>query len=391
MRILFFGSLCLLFMSVLRFVPEVQAAGTSYYVSSTGAGSSCTRDNSCSLNTGLNKAQAGDEVVLRDGTYRGQLNTKQDGRAGSPIVIRAENRHKATILNPGTGESNSVNIKHSYITLRGLVIDGQRKGGQGIYILSAYGGGGPVLNDIIVEDNRILNSGLAAFNIKGVRGVIIRHNFIDGTGFNPAVAGGSGFYISAGVTTRAWAFVDGLEIYGNVVRDTTNNTVDYKELARNVYVHHNIFEGHVLVADHGGAGANDGIIRSNGDDAQSGNRFENNIVRNSRSLYIMRFSGNRVDAMKNVFYSIKANSYLNTTDSPGAPMEIRDNTFCNTPSNLGSNVVTKDVRLAGNRFNQPQSECDKEVQRILNEMKNLPGAGNATLPPPSNLRLITSR
>src|SRR5687768_1449295 len=94
MRILFFSSLCLLLMSVLRFLPDAQSASISHYVAPNGSGSSCTTQSPCPLNTGLSKAGAGDEVVLRNGTY--QLSARLDlTKAG--IMLRAENRHGAII------------------------------------------------------------------------------------------------------------------------------------------------------------------------------------------------------------------------------------------------------------------------------------------------------
>ena len=62
----------------------------SYYVNPTGSGTACTLATPCSLVEGLTQANAGDEVVLRGGTYRqGEVSLPRSGNAAAPIVIRA--------------------------------------------------------------------------------------------------------------------------------------------------------------------------------------------------------------------------------------------------------------------------------------------------------------
>jgi hypothetical protein len=46
------------------------AEAATSYVAPSGSGTTCTQTSPCSLNTGLNQAQAGDEVVLTDGVYQ---------------------------------------------------------------------------------------------------------------------------------------------------------------------------------------------------------------------------------------------------------------------------------------------------------------------------------
>lgn len=69
-------------------VPEPTPA-TAHYVSPGGSGTACSYDNPCSLAEGLSQAQAGEQVLLRGGTYhQGELDLPRSGTAGAPLVIR---------------------------------------------------------------------------------------------------------------------------------------------------------------------------------------------------------------------------------------------------------------------------------------------------------------
>ena len=68
----------------------IPAPNTSHYVSPAGSGTTCSLIAPCALNTGLNRAQAGDAVVLRGGVYyQGDFSLSRSGAAGAPIVIRS--------------------------------------------------------------------------------------------------------------------------------------------------------------------------------------------------------------------------------------------------------------------------------------------------------------
>jgi len=65
-------------------------ATASYTVSPTGSGTLCTLASPCSLAQGLSRVHAGEEVVLRGGTYAtGALSLSRSGTAAAPIVVRA--------------------------------------------------------------------------------------------------------------------------------------------------------------------------------------------------------------------------------------------------------------------------------------------------------------
>jgi hypothetical protein len=230
MRILCFGTLYILFVSAMLFVPEAQATGTNYYVAPNGSGSSCTRQSPCSLATGLSKAMAGDEVVLLDGVYRG-LSTKRSGNSGSPIVIRAENRHKAVIEWPHSDHryGRNVSIEHDNIVVRDLKVDGKNLSWDNFRI---GGSTGNLAENILIEGNWVVNGGHSAIGMFDTKNIIFRHNLIEDMGNYDE--NGEGLYISSANSDRP---VVNVEIYGNIIRDITGNFIDYKGQARNVNVH----------------------------------------------------------------------------------------------------------------------------------------------------------
>jgi hypothetical protein len=111
------------------------AFAASYYVSPNGGGSTCSQASPCSLSGGIDKAGNGDELILKDGKYKSLLYTKRPG-----VTIRSENTHKA-IVTPPDGFSGSpgsepyVRINHSDTTIRGIIMDGERRARGILWIL----------------------------------------------------------------------------------------------------------------------------------------------------------------------------------------------------------------------------------------------------------------
>ncbi|MBL7183808.1 MAG: hypothetical protein ISS50_05095, partial [Anaerolineae bacterium] len=76
----------------------VPSPAHSYYVAPNGSGTACTLAAPCSLTEGLSQAQAGEEVVLRDGVYsQGEISLPRSGTAGAPIVIRGYDGESAIL------------------------------------------------------------------------------------------------------------------------------------------------------------------------------------------------------------------------------------------------------------------------------------------------------
>lgn len=349
--------------------------------------SPCTTQASpCGLAEAIGVAQAGDEVVLRNGTYANtQIVTIRNGTASARIVIRAENRHQAILVtpNPPAHRTPAIRLLHSYTTIRDLVIEGN----QTIHFGFTTQGTTAIRTGLVVEHNIFRNLGGVGAHIWYVNGMIVRHNVFDGMGyFSSDDCCGEGFYVSSGSSNVP---VDNLEIYGNTIRDATNNAVDLKGVVsgiiqvRNVSIHHNIVENFLLPVDHNPARAsevNDGLWVQWAADTQ----VNDNIIRNSKigsSLFRMYGNGNN-KALRNVVYNSSNGSVVRSIGSLGlATSEVAFNTYCSLSTYNNHSAGITGINVHDNNANRPQSECDAEVTRILNEMANLPGGGG-TAPTP---------
>jgi parallel beta-helix repeat protein len=70
----------------------------SFFVSPGGSGAACSPDSPCSLDEGLDRAEAGDEVVLQGGAYFvGDIDLTRSGSDGAPIVIRGSDGETAVL------------------------------------------------------------------------------------------------------------------------------------------------------------------------------------------------------------------------------------------------------------------------------------------------------
>ena len=102
------------------------ASATLIYVDPTGsdANSGDAANPLEHIQTAMNLANAGDEIIVRDGIYNeGQLDTNQAGTAAQRIVVRAENSRGATVQT--TAGSRILRVFDPYWTFEGLIFDGQ--------------------------------------------------------------------------------------------------------------------------------------------------------------------------------------------------------------------------------------------------------------------------
>src|SRR5690349_1216080 len=76
-------------LSALLVFPRVAHAASSYYVSPTGSGMTCSQSQPCSVDIGAGAAHAGDFVVLMDGTYTSPLRAVHSGTASAWITFIA--------------------------------------------------------------------------------------------------------------------------------------------------------------------------------------------------------------------------------------------------------------------------------------------------------------
>jgi hypothetical protein len=310
-------------------------------------------------------------------------------------VIRAEHRHGATVRWPlaatpyeRSPSRRTARVLHSHLVIRGLVFDGSRGAWGGVQVDA-----GRPLVDLLIEDNVITNQGSNGIGLFDVQGVIIRHNRIEGTGFRDV---GESFYLAS--STNGTKPVLHVEIYGNMVRSTTNQFIDHKSATHDVQTHHNVFEQLKLRRDqcqcdpnnHDGSyyktlGADDGLYYFHG----TTHRFHDNIVRDSESSRIMRIAPAGSHAVAhNVFTHLSVGEGMESHGSwagvpgGGSPSEISYNTFCQMTATtwvIGSGLNVHDNPGWGGT-GAPQSACDTEVTRILAEMRVLPGYPGSAVP-----------
>ena len=225
---------CLFCVSLLLMLWGVPAAwAATHYVSPSGSGTTCSSSTPCSLTTGISQGVAGDEVILKDGTYTTALNTVRDGTSDTArITFRAENRRQAIIL----GHRNFVS--HSFTTVRGLVLDGNF-----VTAVLVLGDGhrtssptGLILEDNHLRRSRLPRGGFLSLSLcAGSVGTIVRHNLFE-------EADGESMYCGSNDASGAIKFPEQWQIYGNTYRLGFDTAIDMKSTLRNADVHHNIIE-----------------------------------------------------------------------------------------------------------------------------------------------------
>ncbi len=114
--------------------------GTTYYVSATNGNNNNPGNESGkplrTIQAAINKAQAGDSISVRGGTYSERLHIQKPGTSGSPLVIAAHEGEEAII--DGTGlavpdDAGLLVIQQSQdVTLSGLTI--RNSAGRGVLI-----------------------------------------------------------------------------------------------------------------------------------------------------------------------------------------------------------------------------------------------------------------
>ncbi len=233
--------------------------------------------------------RAGDELVLRPGTYadRRLLTLRHRGAPGRPVVIRAGAGGEVVFHRPDARQNSLNLVGASHLVLRGFEITG---GSAGIRI-SADGAG--TVEGIVLEDLHIHHTGGAAVtcNHEGshYRNMIFRRNHIHHTGGH-----GEGFYLGCNNRpdgtapgTFAESLIeanhihdlrggtvsqgDGIEIkdgsFGNIVRGNVIHGTNYPAVT--VYGTDggapNVIERNLIwdTGDHGIQAAADAVVRNN--------------------------------------------------------------------------------------------------------------------------------
>jgi hypothetical protein len=363
----------LLLLIMLLFPLTIWSTCTEYYVSSNGIGSTCSTLNPCSLLTGMNAAQPGDSVILKDGTYNisSVFRTPNNGISGMPITIKAENSRQAILKwTGGPAQGPLYGVTKDWIITRGLVFDGNNAVQDTVRLGNTHS---DHAQHFILEDFISKNGGSAALNIHDADFGIVRWGILTNTGNNvTSNAGGEGIY--TGSCCFNGSVVSHVEIYGLTMTSIRNNIIDLKEGTSTINFHHNEINGFTEPINDNGF---DGLVRGSPvvdppDDPTTtiNHVFSNNIIHNGdKCNYVLRLQ-RKTTVQNNVWYNFSCYENVFIDDRSTSDSVVNGNVSC------GTNTTVQELNLGSNIFNRPQSECDAQVTRIMNERNSLPAIGS---------------
>jgi hypothetical protein len=95
---------------------------STLYVAPGGTGTGTSSNPFGRIADAVAVAAAGDTVLLKPGVYAERVRTVRGGTSANRLVIRAESIGTAVVT---SGAGNVVRVSHPYVTIRGLVVDGQ--------------------------------------------------------------------------------------------------------------------------------------------------------------------------------------------------------------------------------------------------------------------------
>ena len=212
-----------------------------------------------SIQVAIERAQPGDTIQLHDGTYREDLHSVRDGRADAPITITGS--RNVRVIGIGGSSGRLVELRHSYVTLRGFTIDGKDSSTSRDKLLYIQGREPRTpLRGIVIEGMAIGHAGGECVRLRYfVQGAEIRNNRVGPCGADDFPGGqwggggknGEGIYIGTAPEQRG----DGKNpdsspdqsnnnhIHHNTIDTQGNECVDIKEAATDNVVEYNTCAG----------------------------------------------------------------------------------------------------------------------------------------------------
>lgn len=138
------------------------------------------------IQRGLNSAAAGDTVVVLPGDYAQGAESRRDGTATSPIVVRADPPGQATVHAGPT--TNGFVIGHHYHVVEGFRVRDSLNGIQ----LGPHEVGGGGVNGLQAVSNEVHDNVQAGIKFAKVNGGTAMHNVVYRNGFEGIVYGMNG-------------------------------------------------------------------------------------------------------------------------------------------------------------------------------------------------------
>ena len=143
-------------------------SASTLYVAPGGAGNGTAASPFGRVADALALAVAGDTVLLKAGTYAERVRTVRGGTSASRLTIRAEVDGKA-VLTSGTG--NVLRVSHPYVTVRGLVVDGQYGLYDAVLVDSAAAA-------LLLQNLEVKRTSKDCIDIRAVANVVVEKSLI---------------------------------------------------------------------------------------------------------------------------------------------------------------------------------------------------------------------
>jgi hypothetical protein len=160
--------ICLALLSWVFPMGAAQADGAQWFVAPGGAGKGSSVAPFATIQQAISMAQAGDTIEIGTGTYSESLSTVRPGSPSQPLVIRATSRRGSVVI---TSRGRVLTVKHPWITIEGLVLDGQYGADDIIHVTT----GG---SHLTLRNCEVLRTTYDAIDMRAPNDVLIENSLI---------------------------------------------------------------------------------------------------------------------------------------------------------------------------------------------------------------------
>ena len=139
------------------------ASAATVYVAPGGTGNGSAASPFGRVTDALAVAVAGDEVVLGPGIYAEAIRTVRGGTSDQRIVIKAEQPGTAVLTTRG---NTVLRVSHPFVTVQGLVVDGQYGAFDAVIVDSTAG-------NLLLQNTEVRHASKDCIDIRAPGGVVI--------------------------------------------------------------------------------------------------------------------------------------------------------------------------------------------------------------------------